>query len=215
MSWCIEHDLEQGSDEWHALRRGKITGSRANSLFAKTSRGWAKSRKHMISKIAMELLRGNNAPSRAGSTQERGHEYEPQARAAYEFAKMCTVEEAGFMSVVDHPSEGYSPDGLIGDDGLLELKVPTAMEKHVQYLTNNAHVKEYEGQLRHGLYVTGRDWVEIGSYYPECPANLQLALSGKLSRSDLGLADYPDMLSDAWKEINAMRDVLAEIQAAA
>ena len=212
--WFTEHDVVQGEPEWFALRRGKITGSRANKLFARTTRGWAASRDHMVSLIAMERLRGDKAPSGSGKPMERGHEYENAAAEAYEFQTMQETRVVGFMTVNDFPNEAVSPDRLVGGNGALEIKVPTALEKHVDYLRNNSHVKEYEGQLRHTLYVTGREWIDIASYYPEAPANLQLAVK-RLTRADLCLADYPDMLKEAWLEIEARQAELATIQSKA
>ena len=212
MNWFTEHDVEQGSPEWLDLRRGKITASRANKLFATTKAGkWTTARAHTVVKIAMELLHGKDARVVSGKPVERGHEYEAQAAGAYEFLKACETEICGFLTVTDHASEGYSPDRLVGDNGLLEIKVPTALEKHVSYLETEEHAVEYEGQLRHGLYVSGREWIDIASYYPEAPANLQLAIARR-SRADLKLADYPDMLSDVWREIIAKRDALQKIQ---
>lgn len=212
--WCKIHEVEQGTDEWHCIRRGKITGSRANDLFAKNTRGWAKSRSHAVSLIAMELLRGQKAPSGKGGPMIRGHDNEDGAVAAYEFETMQETHVVGFITVNDHPNEGASPDRLVGTDGVLEIKVPTAIEKHVDYLRNNSHVEEYFGQLRHTLYVTGREWIDIASYYPEAAANLQLAVK-RLTRADLGMADYPQMLSKAWAEIEARKSELVKIQAKA
>ena len=187
MSWAITHDVEQGSDEWHDLRRGKITGSRANSLFKTTTRGWSTSRGHIVSVIAMELLRGEKVrQGYMGSQVDRGHEYEPQGVISYEARNLVEATPVGFMTVADHPNEGASPDRLIGSGGVLEIKVPTALEKHVDYLRNDSHAVEYEGQLRHTLYVTGREWIDIASYYPEAAPNLQLAVK-RLTRADLKL----------------------------
>ena len=213
--WCKIHEVEQGSADWHDLRRGKITGFRANKLFAQNKNGSFKlSRSHTVSLIAMELMRGEKAPSGRGKPMERGHEYEADAVLAYEFETMQETSVVGFMTVNDHPNEGASPDRLVGDKGVLEIKVPTAIEKHVDYLRNNSHVEEYFGQLRHTLYVTGRDWIEIVSYYPEAAPSLQLARK-RLTRADLGMADYPEMLTEAWAEIHARRDDLAKIQSKA
>lgn len=210
----VEYDVEQGTPEWRALRRGRITGSRANSLFRRTSRGWATGRAHMVSTIAMERLHGERAASGEGAAQRRGHDNEAAARDAYSFHTGAEVELVGFMTRSDHPMEGVSPDGLVGSDGAVEFKVPTALEKHVDYVLNGSHVAEYEGQLRHTLYVTGRAWIDVVSYYPEAAPNLQLAIR-RVTRADVGMADYPEMLDAAWAEIDARAEALVAVQRAA
>lgn len=207
-------DVEQGSQEWHDARRGVITATRAKDLLAKTSRGWAKSREHTISKIAFERMNAI-APPRGleGPQQRRGHEFEAEAAMVYEFETGRSTAICGFMLHDKWDEFGCSPDRLVGDDGLLEIKVPTAVEKHVDYLRNGSHADEYGGQILHQLYVSGRDWVDLVSYNDGAPPNLQLA-THRLHRPD-SWDEYEGLLMAADNEISDVIKELKGIQAGA
>lgn len=201
------YDVEQGSQEWHDARRGVITATRAKDLLAKTSRGFAKSRENTISKIAFERMNAVSIPRVEGAQQRRGHEFEAEAANVYEFETGLTTAVCGFMLHDNYDVFGCSPDRLVGEDGMLEIKVPSAIEKHVDYLRNESHADEYHGQILHQLYVSGRKWVDLVSYNDGAPPNLQLAIHRMTAPEDWSEYEAALMAAD-----NAIEDVVKELK---
>ena len=171
-------DVEQGSDAWFAARAGKLTASRVKALVAKTKSGYSSSRANMITQLALERITGVVEPTYSNAAMQRGTDLESQARDYYSFERDVSVSEVG---MVIHPEPEYSfitcsPDGLIGDDGLLEIKCPFSMAKMVSYLEKDAHAKEYRVQLQMQLLVTGRQYVDAVGYDPRFPDGLKMAV---------------------------------------
>ena len=173
----IVSDFEQGGADWMAFRAGKISASRVKDLMAKTKSGWSTSRANMITKLAIERLTGSVDDGFSNGAMQRGIELEPEARNAYSFEHGVPVGEVG---CVTHPKWDFvtcSPDGLVGDTGLVEIKCPTAQAKHYSALQTGSHAKEYKWQLHHQMLVTGRSWVDAVSYDPRFPDGLKLAVT--------------------------------------
>lgn len=169
-------NLVQGSPEWFKARAGKITASRVKSLMARTNSGWSTSRKNMIAQLAIERLTGTVDEGYSNAAIQRGTEMEPEARNAYAMEYLVAVTEQGICVHPDWEFVTCSPDGLVGEDGLVEIKCPSAMAKHYEALQTGSHAKEYHWQLHHQLLVTGREWVDAVSYDPRYPEGLQLAV---------------------------------------
>lgn len=169
--------MEQGTDEWFAARAGMFTASRMSDLMAKLKSGKpAATRTNMITTLAVERLTGRCVETYQNAAMARGIEMEPEARNAYSFEMGVGVAQAAFIKHPTLERVGCSPDGLIGDDGMVEIKCPSAMGKHLEALQSGAHAVEYRWQLQHQLFVTGRDWVDASSYHPDFPDGLQLAI---------------------------------------
>lgn len=166
----------QGSDEWHAARCGQFTASRMADIMATTKSGPSTSRANMIATLAVERLTGKPVETYSNAAMQRGTDLEQEARDAYAFAREVTVESVAYMPHPRIARVGCSPDGLVGDDGLVELKCPAAMAKHLAALRSGDHAREYRWQLQHQLFVTGRAWVDAVSFDPRYPAHLQLAI---------------------------------------
>ncbi len=165
--------LIQGSDEWLAARLGKVTASRVADVVAKTKSGWGASRKNYMAELVAERLTGTAAERFTNGAMQWGTDTEPQARAAYEFFRDATVTEVGF---VDHPSVptcGASPDGLVGDDGLIEIKCPNTAT-HIETLTNKVIPAKYITQMQWQMACTERQWCDFASFDPRMPENLRL-----------------------------------------
>ena len=113
--------MEQRTDEWFAARLGKLTASRVADALATTKTGWGASRKNYAAELVCERLTGARQERFTNAAMQWGTDVEPQARAAYEFMRDMTVEEVGFVAHPSIPMSGASPDGLVGDDGLLRL----------------------------------------------------------------------------------------------
>jgi len=171
--------MEQGSTEWHEARRGVITATKAQALLATTKKGdFTAARETAICELAMERLGGTGRdPIVGGATLERGHTHEDDAAIAYEFSTGRKLETCGFMIHSRYPQYGCSPDRLVvGEPGMVEIKVPTCIKKMTNYLLSGEHADEYYFQLLHQMYVAERDWVDIIAYDNRAPSFLQTAI---------------------------------------
>ena len=160
--------IGQGSPEWHALRRGKVTASRVADVVAKTKSGWGASRANYAGELIAERLTGDTAVSFTNAAMQWGNDQEPNARIAYEFYRDVDVEQVGF---VDHPSiemTGASPDGLVNDDGLIEIKCPNT-STHIETLISQKAPSKYVTQMQWQMACTGRQWCDFVSYDPRMP----------------------------------------------
>jgi len=165
--------IVQGSPEWFAARCGKVTASRVADVIAKTKTGYGASRANYAAELIAERLTGCTAPSFTNAAMQHGVEQEPVARAVYAARENLEVIEVGF---VDHPeiiNTGASPDGLVGDDGLIEIKCPNTAT-HLDTLLNRAVPSKYITQIQFQLACTGRAWCDFVSFDPRLPAEMQM-----------------------------------------
>jgi len=165
--------IAQGSPEWHDIRRGKVTASRVADLIAKTKSGPATSRANYMAELLCERMTGETQPFFSNAAMQWGTDKEPEARAAYCFHTDNDVSEIAF---VDHPTiamAGASPDGLIGDDGLLEIKCPNTAT-HLDTLASGKPAGKYVTQMMWQMACTGRQWCDFASYDPRLPEHLRL-----------------------------------------
>lgn len=179
--------IEQGTPEWHALRCGKLTASRIKSMLAKTKSGWGASRKNYAADLVAERMTGVQSEGFMSPEMKWGKETEPEARLAYELSTGFDVVSAAF---VDHPTismSGASPDGLVGDDGLVEIKCPNTAT-HIDTLLSKAIPSEYILQMQWQMDCTGRKWCDFVSYDPRMPQHLRLFVS-RLTRDDKLIAE--------------------------
>jgi hypothetical protein len=157
--------MDQGTDEWHAVRRGIVTASVVGLLITTktlkpaandTSRG-------LTATLAAERITGYTEPSATSAAMERGTLDEPYAREVYgEYNAPAT--EVGFMVRDDWGYKiGYSPDGLVGDDGLIEIK-SRAQKKQLATILADEVPAENMAQIQCGLLVSGREWCDYVSY---------------------------------------------------
>ncbi|MEE9459626.1 MAG: lambda exonuclease family protein [Candidatus Bathyarchaeia archaeon] len=157
----IIEEIEQGSDEWHELRREVITASRFKDVMSK---GAGKTRKSYLYQLAAESITGEVAESYTNDAMQWGTETEPQARAMYELESSNTVKEIAFIKH-DSKNVGVSPDGLIGDDGLVEIKCPkttTQIETFLSGKMPSYHKAQVQGQL----WISERQWLDFVSFDP-------------------------------------------------
>ena len=172
----MKANAAQESAGWMLARCGMFTASRASDLMARTKSGPSASRGNLLALLAIERLTGHPVETYQNDAMRRGNELEGEARDAYSFSTGNPVQESGFVVNDALPRTGCSPDGLIGDDGLVEIKCPASMAKHLEALRSNSHAHEYRWQLQHQLLVTERQWVDAVSYDPRFPEHLQLAV---------------------------------------
>jgi len=169
----IYRDIPQGSDEWFALRCGKVTASRIADVTAKTKTGYGAGRANYMAQLIAERLTGQVADSFTNAAMQWGIETEPQARAAYEFYRDVEVDQITFADHHSIDMSGASPDGLVGDDGLLEVKCPNTAT-HIDYLISQKVPKKYIDQMQWQMDCIERDWCDFLSFDPRMPEELRL-----------------------------------------
>jgi putative phage-type endonuclease len=167
--------LIQGSREWHMARLGKVTASRASDVIAKTKTGWSASRGRYMVDLIGERLTGIAAPCFVTQAMQWGIEQEPYAKSAYEFLTDTTIEPAGFVEHPTIPMSGASPDGLVGTDGLVEIKCP-GTAAHIETLLKRAVPADYLPQVNWQFACTGRKWCDFISFDPRFPEHLRLVV---------------------------------------
>jgi putative phage-type endonuclease len=165
--------MEQRTEEWYQARLGKATASRISDVLAKVKTGEAASRKNYKMELVVQRLTGQPGESFTNAAMEWGTATEPQARMAYEAHTGTFVEEKGF---IDHPTiEGFgcSPDGLVGDDGLIEIKCMNTAN-HVETVIEGKPPSRYIPQMQCQMAVTGRKFCDFVAFDPRLPEDLQL-----------------------------------------
>lgn len=192
----------QESNDWKLARVGMFTASRSADLMARTKSGPSASRGNLIAQLVAERMTGEPTEAFQNDAMRRGTELEAEARDAYMFATGNVVVESGFIVYADLPRTGCSPDGMIGETGLVEIKCPSAMGKHLAALLRGDHASEYRWQLQHQLLVTGRKWVDIASYDPRWPDDLQLAIK-RVERDEDAIQQLRDAITEADAEVEA------------
>lgn len=206
--------MSQRSPEWFAQRAGKFTGSRFADLMAVTKSGPSTSRRNLLATLAVERLTGACVETYSNAAMERGVALEEEARQAYEARIGDLCVEVDFIDHPTLPNVGISPDGLVGDDGLVEIKCPASMAKHLDALRTGAHADEYRWQVQGQLWVTGRAWCDVASYDPRFPEHLRLAVR-RVERDEAAAAELEAACIKAEAEVLAMVDELNNMECAA
>lgn len=176
----VWHDVEQNGDEWLNLRLGKATASQFGTFMANDGAAFGDPAKRYALQLALERITfQRSAYSFRNDDMDRGHAQEPIARALYESETFCPVQGGGFFDCGDY---GDSPDGLIGSDGVLEIKSVIA-PVHYATLKRGTFDPSYKWQLVGHLDCTGRDWVDFVSYCADFPEGAQLLIY-RVTRDD-------------------------------
>jgi len=179
--------LEQRTPEWFATRAGKVTASRIADLMARTKTGWGASRKNYAAQLVAERLTGTVEQSYCNAAMQWGIDTEASAREAYCQHMLCSVDEIAF---VDHPTigmAGASPDGLIGSDGLLEIKCP-GTATHIETLLGGTIPEKYRLQMLFQMACTERSYCDFVSFDPRLPETMRLFVQ-RLPRDDDAIAE--------------------------
>lgn len=196
MSDVLER-IEQGSDEWHELRLGKVTGSRIADVMAG---GKGITRDKYMAQLVAERLTGKRSESYKSSAMEAGTETEPTARNMYSFLENVKVEEVAF---VDHPDIemcGASPDGLVGDAGLVEFKCPL-VHTHIKTLNDGKVPGNYYKQMQWQMDCTDREWCDYVSFSPEMPAQMQMFIR-RVHRDDELIEEIQEAVREFLQELD-------------
>jgi putative phage-type endonuclease len=197
--------IEQGSEAWMQLRSGKVTASKVSDVMsAITTAGY----RNYLADLVVERLTGNKTESFTNSAMQWGVDQEPLARAEYEVKTGNFVDQIAF---VDHPTIvnfGCSPDGLVGEDGLIEIKCPNTAT-HIDYVMQDKVPTKYVPQIQCQLAVTGRKWCDFVSFDPRLPDGLQMLIV-RLERDDEYIEKLEDRVIKFLDEVNSAVNGLKE-----
>lgn len=196
----MTEEIIQGSAEWLAARCGLVTASRIADVVAKdrTGKGWGVSRANYAAQLICERLTGVVAESYTSAAMNWGTEQEPAARAAYQFEVNKRVTTIGFVLHPTIGQTGASPDGLVGDDGLVQFKCPES-KTHIETLMGANISGGYQKQMLWEMACTGRQWCDFVSFDPRLPESMKLCIK-RFPRDDAAIAaleaDVIDFLNE-------------------
>jgi len=199
-------DVEQNTDEWFQLRAGRFTSSKAGTIMANLGKSFGEPAKKYAVNIAIEQITGKPISSGySNEHMERGHEQEPVARMLYEEENFCEVSNGGFFG-----SEfvGCSPDGLVYEDGLIEIK-SVISSVHYANVKRGAVDPAYKWQCIGNLHFTGREWLDFVSYCADYPKGKQIfthrlnksSLSEEFKVIDSRIAEFKKLVEQTKKNI--------------
>lgn len=183
----ISEDFEQGSDAWRLARCGSLGGSQVHEALAKTKSGWGASRANIMATLTAERLTGVPAETYQNAAMIWGVENEPKARLAYEFEMGCEVFQVGLFRHPTIVGTHASPDGLIGDDGLIEIKAPLT-STHIATLLSESIDGKYLTQMQWAMACTGRAYCDFISFDPRLCPEMQLFVK-RIHRNDAMIAE--------------------------
>jgi putative phage-type endonuclease len=192
----------QRTDDWLKERCGCATASRFADIMARIKAGEAATRRKYRIQVVTERLTGRPTPSYQNAAMMWGVQTEPEARMAYEAERGVIVHETGFIK---HPTIewcGASPDGIIADDGMLELKCPESTT-HLEWMESGKAPPEHMPQIQGQMAVTGRQWVDFASYDPRFPEGLQLFIV-RVPRDDAYIKELEAGVSAFLAEVDAV-----------
>lgn len=197
--------MEQRSEEWFQARLGLVTASRVADVLAKIKSGESASRRNYKIQLVSERLTGERQETYVNQAMQDGIDREQFARDRY-VKQFGEVEEVGF---VKHPTleAGASPDGLVGTDGIIEIKCPMG-STHTETLMTQEVPSKYVSQIQFQLLVTGRKWCDFVSYNPMFPENLQVFV-----RRVFANKEYQQELEDEVKQfLKEVDDVISKLK---
>lgn len=186
---ATEVKAEQRTEEWHAARAGRATASKFNTIIVNGT-GSAT----YAAEIALERITGRVKETYQSKAMQNGTDTEPVARLEYELSTGNVVKECGFYA---HNSLlcGASPDGLVNDEGLVEIKCPNE-STHLKTLHTGKIPNDYYWQMIGQMWMTGRKWCDYVSYHPDFPSNSQLYIhrierdEGEIQRLEWAVKDF-------------------------
>ncbi len=199
--------LEQGSPEWKQARLGYVSASNVADVMAKGKTGEAITRKKYKTRLVAERLTNQSQDSYSNSAMEWGVENEPYARQAYEMHANVLVDKTGFWKHPDIKWLGASPDGLINEDGIVEIKCPNTTT-HLDYIWADEVPSEYYKQIQCQLWVTNRQWCDFVSYDPRLPIRNQLFVK-RCVRDEVLIAEMEVTVLAFLGEVEVMINVLS------
>lgn len=200
-------DVDQGTAEWIALRSGKITGSSISDVIA-GGKGLVKDKYR--TRLAIERLTGQPTPEGFKSkAMIKGNEDESLAREHYEFINDVDIKQVGFIHHPTLKNTGASPDGLVGDDGLIEIKCPD-VHTHIEYITSKKIPRGYLLQMQWEMACTGRKWCDFITYRHELPVNIRSMII-RVNRDNAKIAELEKAVKEFDQEIDQLVTKLGQM----
>lgn len=199
---------EQGTAEWLSERCGKVTASKIADVMAKTKTGYGAGRANYMADLIAERLTGEPKQGFVNEAMRWGTETEPQARAMYELETGFIVTETGF---VPHPTiegAGASPDGLVNDDGLVEIKCPNTAT-HIDTLRGAKIDRKYLLQMHWQMICTSREWCDFVSFDPRLPLEMQM----HIQRVEKDAQLVEEITADVTQFLTELNEVEADLRA--
>lgn len=200
--------VDQGTAEWLAQRAGKVTASRIADVMAKTKTGYGATRKTYMGDLVAERLTGLPKPGFSNAAMQWGTDTEPQARAMYEFETGLDVVETGFVPHPELDGTGASPDGLVGDNGLVEIKCPNTAT-HIETLRGSKIDRKYLLQMHWQMICTGRDWCDFVSFDPRLLFEMQIHIRRVERDADLS----KEITDEVTQFITELDEAVADLRA--
>ena len=192
-------DCQQGTDEWRMARLGKVGASMVADATARTKTGWGASRANLAARLVAERLTGVLSESFVNDAMRWGTEKEPEAREFYSFVIGNEVKQVG---LVLHPTLDHavaSPDGLVSDGGLVEIKCPNTAT-HIETLMSGNADPRYLKQMQWQMACTGRQWVDWVSYDPRMPDEMRLFVR-RVDRDQKMISELEEQIGEFLSEV--------------
>lgn len=199
----------QNTEEWFKARLGKVTASRVSDVIAKTKSGYSASRAKYMTQLVLERITGERAESYSNTAMEWGIEQEEFARAAYEAHANVLVDQCGSFDHPSIPMSSASPDGLVEQDGLVEIKNPMS-HTHLETLLTKTVNGDYVTQMQWQMACTGRKWCDFVSYDSRMPEHLKLFVK-RIERDDETIAELEKEVSKFLSELEDKVNKLKEL----
>lgn len=202
------NEIEQGTDAWHQMRLGKVTASRVADIMRTTKSGISATRQRYLGELVAERLTGQPTQGFKSADMEWGNVTEEQARTAYEFLAMAG--DLHGVAFVDHPKiamSGASPDRLVGESGLLEVKCP-ATHTHIATLLGSPIPPDYIIQMQWQMACTGRIWCDWVSFDPRLPEDMRLFVK-RVARDDKRIGELEAEVEEFISEVS---DTVARLE---
>jgi len=201
--------MEQRSEAWFAAKAGKFSASEMADLLSGGGKKITATRSNLIARKVAERLTGVMEQGYTSAAMQHGIDHEDDARNLYFVSRELPIDEEGF---IDHPSipySGCSPDGMVSDDGLVEIKCPNTAT-HIEYLRTKKVPNKYLYQMQWQMACTGRKWCDFVSYDPRMPTRLQLLII-HVPRDDELIATLEDAVNKGVKEVEEIISEISEV----
>lgn len=206
-------NIEQRTDDWYAARLGKVTASALHKVLSKTKTGYGADRGNYMTQLVLERVTNLKADGYSSAAMQWGIDQEPFARAAYEATRGVMVDEVGFIPHPTIKDAGASPDGLVGDDGMVEIKCPESKTALECWLSENPVEAKYFAQMQWQMRCADRSWCDYVVFDPRMPAKAQLFIK-RVERDDAWLekaeAEVIKFLAEVDAKVAALKQIIGE-----
>jgi putative phage-type endonuclease len=204
---------DQRTEEWFAARLGKVTASRVADVLARTKTGYSASRANYLTQLVLERITGTKSEGFTSASMQWGIDQEPFARAAYEAHHGVLVDEVGFIPHPTIEASGASPDGLVGADGMVEIKCPDSKTALECWLSADPVESKYFTQMQWQMACAGRFWCDYVVFDPRMPAKAQLFVY-RVERDDQWIketeVEIKKFLDEVDAKVAALRKIIGE-----